>query len=318
MKRFFTGLSRLCVVAGLLLGSGSVHAIGIWHRDYASGLAEAQAEQKDLLIVFTGTDWIEICEKFHDEILSEPEFIDAVSPEYALVKLEYPKDGGLPREEAAQKALLREAYRVRGFPTVVLTDASGRPYGLNGYQPAAPREYADQILGIKQVRSSALAAAEGAAEATGRAKAEKIALTIPDLPGPLLVRFFQKEMEAVLAADPADELKLGSDYRLLLAEASYSRQIQELAAGSQWAEMIALTDQFITENGLQGERLQAALINRAGFERRAGRIEKSLESLQQAEAIDPESEPGREAAALLKDPRAAQAGPDAGNGEAVP
>ncbi len=305
MKRFSPGSRRLLLAAILFCWSGTAHAIGIWHREYADALAEARATQKDILIVFTGTDWIEICEKFYNEILSEPEFIDAVSGKFALVKLEYPKDGGLPREEAAQKALLREAYRIKGFPTVVLSDSEGRPYGMNGYQPVKPKEYAAQILEIGKFRSQALAESSGAAEETGRKRAEKLWKVIPDLPGPLIARFYAKEMEAVLAADPEDELKLRADYRLLLSEADYSRKIQTLAQEQKWPEMIALTDEFTSSNGLAGEPLQAALINRAGFERRAGQAEKSIETLREAEAIDPKSEAGQQAGTLLKDPRAA-------------
>lgn len=306
MKRLFTGPSRLLLAAVCLFWTGSASAIGIWHRDYASALAEARAENKDILIVFTGTDWIEICAKFYEEILSEPEFINAVSPEFALVKLEYPKDGNLPREEAAQKALLREAYRVKGFPTVVLTDAEGRPYGLNGFQPVSAKDYADQILEIERIRGEALADAAGAGEVAGSEKSARLRRAIPDLPGPMLARFYRKEMEALLEADPGDEQKVRRDFQLLLAEAEYSRAIQSLAAGSKWPEMIALTDEFISANQLEGEMRQAALINRASFERRAGMNEKSLATLRQAEEIDPESDAGREAAALLKDPRAAE------------
>ncbi len=59
--------------------------------------------------------------------------------------------------------MLREAYRVRGFPTVLLTDATGRPFGVNGYQPVTAKDYADQILGIDAARDEGIAIAEKAA-----------------------------------------------------------------------------------------------------------------------------------------------------------
>lgn len=295
-------LSRFLLIAcGILAVSATeARAIGIWHRDYASAMNEARTENKKLLIVFTGTDWIEICGKFYDDILGDPAFIETVSAKFALLKLEYPKDNVLPREEAAQKAVLREAYRVRGFPTVVLSDAAGRPFGLNGYQPLAPKEYGEQILGINAVHEEALEVAKKAAELSGVEKAKGLSRAIPDLPGALVVRFYRPEIEAVLAADPEDTLKLAGPFRKLLAEADFSREIQQLARESKWTEMIAVTDRHIASQKLEGESLQGALLNRAGFERRAGKTEEATATLRQIVAIDAKSAPGEEAVRLLK------------------
>lgn len=275
-------------------------AVGIWHRDYASAMNEARAEGKKMLIVFTGTDWIEICAKFYDEILGDPAFIGTVSPQFALLKLEYPKDNVMPREEAAQKAVLREAYRVRGYPTVVLTDAEGRPFGLNGYQPLKPKEYGDQILGILAVHEDNLAAVKESANLDGAEKAKALSRAIPDVPSALIARFYRAEMEAVLAADPDDVLKMAGPFRKLIAEADYSREIQKLARESKWEEMIAATDRHIEGQKLEGESLQGALLNRAGFEKRAGKADVATATLRQILAIDATSGPGEEAARLLK------------------
>jgi len=299
---FSRSISRFLLIAcGILAVSATeARAIGIWHRDYASAMNEAKTENKKLLIVFTGTDWIEICGKFYDEILGDPAFIETVSSKFALLKLEYPKDNVLPREEAAQKAVLREAYRVRGFPTVVLTDTAGRPFGLNGYQPLAPKEYGEQILAINAVHEEGLEVAKKAAELAGEEKAKGLSRAIPDLPGALVARFYRPEIEAVLAADPEDSLKLAGTFGKLLAEADYGKEIQQLARESKWTEMIAVTDRHIASQKLEGEALQGALLNRAGFERRAGNEEAATATLRQVVAIDAKSPPGEEAVRLLK------------------
>lgn len=283
-------------------------AVGIWHRDYPAARAEAKAEGKRLLIVFTATDWLEICETFYEDILGQPAFIEAVSTEFALLKLEFPKDNRLPREEALQKALLRDAYRVRGFPTVVLTDADGRPFGLNGYQPVEAVAYAEQILEIARTHGENLAAAQAAESLEGEEKAKGLRRAIPDVPEPLVARFYRKEMEAVLAADPDDALKLAAPFRRLIAEADFEREIQALAREEKWPEAIVRTNRHVEEMGIEGRALQAALIYRAGFERRAGQSETSAATLRRAVAINPESEPGVEAAKLLE----SGAGGDAG------
>lgn len=302
MKRSRLAPVLLSLVLLVLVGTASrAEAVGIWHRDYPMARAEARAEGKALLIVFTGTDWIEICEKFYDDILGQPAFIEAVSGEFTLLKLEFPKDNRLPREEALQKALLRDAYRVRGFPTVVLTDADGRPFGLNGYQPVSAEEYAEQLLDIVKGHGENLAAAKAAASLSGKEKAEGLRLAIPDVPEALIARFYRPEMEAVLAADPDDTLKLAAPFRKRIAEADFEQEIQALGREGKWAEAIARTDRHIAELGLEGRVLQAALIYRAGFELRAGQAETSSATLRKVVAMDPESEPGMEAARLLED-----------------
>ncbi len=289
------------VLLALVGAAPRAEAVGIWHRDYSTARAEAKAEGKRLLIVFTGTDWIEICEKFYDDILGQPAFIEAVSGEFTLLKLEFPKDNRLPREEALQKALLRDAYRVRGFPTVVLTDAEGRPFGLNGYQPVSAEEYAGQLLEIAKAHEENLAAAQAAESLSGEEKAEGLRRAIPDVPDALIARFYRAEMESVLAADPADSLKLATPFRKLIAEADFEQEIQALGREGKWAEAIARTDRHIEELGLEGRVLQAALIYRAGFERRAGQAETSAATLRKVVAMDPESEPGVEAARLFEE-----------------
>lgn len=307
MIRIRLGFLGILLAALAGLSGREALAVGIWHRDYASGMAQAKAEGKELLLVFTGTDWIGICGKFYDEILGDPAFIEEVSAKFALVKLEYPKDNLLPRGEMAEKTLLREAYRVRGFPTVVLTDAAGRPFGINGYQPVTAKEYAGQILGIEAAREQGIALAERAAALSGIERARELAKSLPDLPDPLLARFFGTELREILGLDAGDELKARERFQRILAEEAYEREIQKLARESKWGEIVALTDRHIAERKLEGAALQGALLNRAGFERRAGRPADAEATLRRVVAIDPRSGIGEEAARLLETAEAAKA-----------
>src|SRR5690606_28579203 len=81
----FIPLPLLLLILLFLGGPAPLRAVGLWHRDYPEARAEAKAQGKLLLIVFTATDWVEICQKFYDDILGQPEFIEAVSGTFALV-----------------------------------------------------------------------------------------------------------------------------------------------------------------------------------------------------------------------------------------
>jgi len=292
--------AALAIVLFHLPGSGNAQEVAVWHRDFPAAVAEAKGKGKKLLIVFTGTDWIEICQKFHDDILAQPAFMEAVSGRFTLLKLEFPKDNMMPREEAAQKNFLREAYRVRGYPTVILTEADGRPFGMNGYQPLPPAEYAAQIRKIDAAHEASLAALDEAATLEGLEKAKRLRRAIPDLPGTLTARYYRREMEAILANDPDDTLKVKDSFSKLISESDYGRKMQELGKESKWAEMLVATEEFIGENKLEGEALQRALFNQASLHRRMEDAEKERVVLEKIVSIDPESEAGVAASEHLK------------------
>ncbi|MEX2581590.1 MAG: thioredoxin family protein [Verrucomicrobiales bacterium] len=260
-----------------------------WHGDYATGVAEATEEGKDILLVFTGTDWIDISRRFYDEILRRPDFIDPVSEEFVLVKLEYPKDDKQPRQESARKRVLRDAYRVRGFPTVVLTDSEGRPFGFNGYQPVSPGEYAEMTMKMHAAREEGLAAAKEAADLSGAEKADKLSAGIPELPGSLAARFYREEMEAVVEADPDETLERTRTYRKMMADVDYGDEMQRLEQDVRWGEMIELTERFIDENELEGPALQKALLIKAGVQEKQGNTAGVIQTLLEIVKIDPET-----------------------------
>lgn len=271
----------------------------IWHETYAAGAAEAAETGKDLLVVFTGTDWIEICGIFDREILSQPEFVDAVTGKFALVKLEYPENNKLPREEAKRKQFLRDAYQVRGFPTVVLTDKNGRPFGFNGYQPVTPAEYAELTLEMEAVHREGLDMLEEAKTLAGPEKANAIAEALPTLPGGLAARFYRKELEEIVTADPEATLESTADFKKMMADLDYGIEMQRLERDVQWAKMIELTEAFIKDNKLEGAALQKALLIKSGVQQNQANMAGRIQTLLDLIKIDPKTNFARDAQAQL-------------------
>lgn len=292
MKCFFS-LSLLSLVAVSVPAKAQEQPI--WHDTYASGAAVAKEEGKHLFVVFTGTDWIEMCSIFYKEILSHPDFMAQVGKEFVLVKLEYPKDNKLPKQEAMEKSLLRSAYRVRGFPTVVMTDAQGRPFGLNGYQPVSPEKYAEVTLGISASFKDKQESYAAAQSLDGLGKAAKLIGSVPDLPGNLAARYFGPRMKEVVALDPDDELGRTEAYKIMLDDVAYANAMQVLAKDMQWGKMVELTDLHITENKLRGTSLQKALLNKAQVQKKQEDLKGHVETLLEVVKADPDSPLGKEA-----------------------
>jgi len=290
---------RLVVLLSFLLSLITFPALAQesakWHDSYSAGAAAAQKNGKLLMVVFTGTDWIDICEIFNDEILSQPQFMGPVSEKYELVKLEYPEDNRLPKESASEMALLRDAYRVRGFPTVVMTSSKGAPFAINGYVPMTPGEYAELTLSMEAFYRERLAHLKRAEGLEGIEKAKALVKGIPELPGTLAARYYREEVDALIKADPDGTLGFTKDYQKHLADVEYSSLMQLLAKDVQWGKMVSLTDNYILEWKLEGPTKQKALLNKAGVQQKQTNAPGMVETLLQIVEINPKSPYGEEA-----------------------
>lgn len=274
-----------------------------WTDDYAIAVSEAKRLDKSLLLLFTG-DWIPLCQQFDTAILSTDVFLEEVSEHFVLVRLNYPEDNQLPEKEAAQNQLLKDAYRIRGFPAVVLTDAGGRPFGLNGFQPVTPEIYVEQILDMYRYGKEKEALRKSAQDLEGIEKAKALVEGIPELPGNMAARYYGSEMKEIIAADPGDSLGKAAEFATLLDDVTYSQAMQMLAKDSEWDKMIELTDSYIQERKLEGGMLQKALLNKSSVQDRMGSLRGRIESLLRVVDLDAKSGYGQEAQRQLDELRA--------------
>lgn len=181
------GIIALSAVPAL---AGATSAEGVtWMDDFDKAQAAAREAKKDLFVDFTGSDWCGWCHKLDDEVFSHDEFLDAISQDYVLVKLDLPK--GAPALAAVpdidrNRALVRE-YGVKGFPSVLLMTAEGEVYGRDGYLKGGPKNYVRRISELRAQGRPPLVAAnklvrdfEAADEA---AKARLVDASISQLKG---------------------------------------------------------------------------------------------------------------------------------------
>jgi thioredoxin-related protein len=126
----------------------------------------AAKDGKDLLLDFTGSDWCSWCIKLHKEVFDLDAFKNAAPKKFVLVELDFPQDKSkLSKEVQDQNAALQKQFAIRGYPTIVLADAQGRPYAQTGYQPGGADAYVkhlDELQQVKVKRDDAWKKAEGA------------------------------------------------------------------------------------------------------------------------------------------------------------
>ncbi len=122
-----------------------------WITDYPAALRQAARENKIVLLNFTGSDWCGWCVKLEKDVFSKPEFAAYASRHLVLVKIDFPRKARLPAAEAAQNAGLQRQFGVRGFPTLIAVDASGRKVAeIGGYVRGGPKAFIAALE--KQVR----------------------------------------------------------------------------------------------------------------------------------------------------------------------
>ncbi len=113
-----------------------------WGDNYEKALAQAKAENKAVLLDFTGSDWCGWCIKMVDETLSKKEFTDYAAKNLVLVEVDFPNKKKLSDETKKQNAELQTKFDAKGFPTFVLVDKDGKELGKQvGYVKGGPSAF---------------------------------------------------------------------------------------------------------------------------------------------------------------------------------
>jgi thioredoxin-related protein len=116
-----------------------------WTNNYAKAVETAKAENKNLLLDFTGSDWCGYCKLLDKQVFSTPQFKEWAK-NYVLVQVDFPH-APLAAHLKAQNDDLKAKYPVTGYPTIVIMDASGAVLARKvGYQPGSgPAAYIDEL-----------------------------------------------------------------------------------------------------------------------------------------------------------------------------
>ncbi len=146
MNRFYGVLCFIISVIPMLQADEN------WFTNYDQAIQKAQEEKKPILADFTGSDWCGWCIKLKNEVFDTPEFQEWAKNKVVLLELDFPKKKAQSDEEKETNKKLAKQYGVKGFPTIIFIDASGketREIGRSGYLKGGPKmwtENADSLL----------------------------------------------------------------------------------------------------------------------------------------------------------------------------
>ncbi|HEY5345085.1 MAG TPA: thioredoxin family protein [Verrucomicrobiae bacterium] len=117
-----------------------------WGNDFPTTLKQAQAENKLVLLNFTGSDWCEWCMKFDHEVLSTDHFASYAAKNLVMLKADFPHN--TPQDETLRRnnAALQKTFKVDGFPTYILLNANGDELGRQvGYLGGGPDAFIKEL-----------------------------------------------------------------------------------------------------------------------------------------------------------------------------
>ena len=122
-----------------------------WLTDLPKAQAQAKAENKIVLMDFTGSDWCHWCIKFKKEVLDTAEFQAYAAKNVVLVELDYPNKKVQSADLKKANAALEHQYKVDGYPTLVVLDKDGKEIGRQvGFSEGGPKAFIAKLEGFKK------------------------------------------------------------------------------------------------------------------------------------------------------------------------
>ncbi len=126
----------------------AVSAETAWMTDFDAAKAKAKADNKYMLLDFSGSDWCGWCIKLDKEVFSTKEFKDFAAQNFVLVMLDYPRSKPQPDAIKAQNEKLSRQYNIEGFPTVLILNPDGKLVEQTGYRAGGGAAYVTYLKSV--------------------------------------------------------------------------------------------------------------------------------------------------------------------------
>jgi thioredoxin-related protein len=140
------------IALGIILFVSTVGFAQDWQTDFESAKKLATDQDKNIIIVFSGSDWCAPCIKLDKNIWQSDAFKNQSANDWILLKADFPrkKANELSKDQTAHNRKLAEKYNIEGsFPLVVLVDKNGKVQGKMGFKNVSPEEYIKMIQALE-------------------------------------------------------------------------------------------------------------------------------------------------------------------------
>ncbi len=122
-----------------------------WNYNFDVAKKQASEQDKNIIIVFSGSDWCAPCIKLDKTIWQSQAFKNEAEKSWVVVRADFPrkKANALSKDQTEHNRKLAEKYNGEGsFPLVVILDKNGKVLGKMGFKNVSPEEYIKMIHAI--------------------------------------------------------------------------------------------------------------------------------------------------------------------------
>lgn len=122
-----------------------------WLTDFETAKATAKKDGKVIVAAFVGSDWCGYSIRQQQEVFDTAAFATWARQHAVLLRVDFPNATPLSSAQRDHNRELARLYGVRGYPTVVVTDALGKQLGTLRWAPGGVRhwiERADEVLAL--------------------------------------------------------------------------------------------------------------------------------------------------------------------------
>lgn len=145
---------KVLMFIAFVLSQGVAWADSMWMDNFEEAKAKAKAENRFMVLDFTGSDWCGWCIKLDKEVFDTSDFKLYAAKNLVLVELDFPRRKKLSNDLQKQNYELQKKYGITGYPTIIVLDPNGEQVGRTGYQKGGPKKYVEHLQEIIKPHSS--------------------------------------------------------------------------------------------------------------------------------------------------------------------
>ena len=296
-KRFPARMALAVIITSLFVNT-TMAADG-WLVDFEKAKAQSAKEGKPILMEFTGSDWCPPCNQLAKNVFSKDVFKKEMPKHYILLKLDSPRDKSKQTpEEIAQYKKLSAEYKITCVPSILLTDAEGKPfYRTSGYGGQAAKDWIDGMVAKKNIPE----ALDAAAGAKGIAKAKLLDKAL-GLMGSKAAAERKDEIAEIIKLDAENKAGLKAKYEGIQKAAFVEAELQKIARAGRGKtdEVLEKVDALIKEHKLNGPGLQQALFMKSSMLFQTGKKDEAKELLLEAKEAAPDTDVAKRIDGIIK------------------
>ena len=124
-----------------------------WQTNFEQVKVQAQTSNKNIVLVFSGSDWCAPCIKLDKDVFKSDYFQTYSKDHFILLKADFPrkKKNALPEDLKEQNRALAETYNKNGyFPLVLVLTPEGKVLGQLGFEKLSPEAYVDKLISFEK------------------------------------------------------------------------------------------------------------------------------------------------------------------------